>query len=66
MSLSKQDLLDLLNKAQELLDTVINEYPDDNEVDDMDSPLSFLNCTARLEHNRKSALDSNNDFATIM
>jgi hypothetical protein len=42
MSLSKQDLLDLLNKAQELLDTVINEYPDDNEVDDMDSPLSFL------------------------
>jgi hypothetical protein len=32
----------LLEKAQELIDTVINEYPDDNEVDDMDSPLSYL------------------------
>jgi hypothetical protein len=42
MSLSKQDMVDLLNKAQELIDTVISEYPDDNEVDDMDSPLSFL------------------------
>jgi hypothetical protein len=42
MSLSKQDMVDLLQKAQELIDTVISEYPDDNEVDDMDSPLSFL------------------------
>ena len=42
MSLSKQDMLDLLNKAQELVDTVITEYPDDNEDDDMYSPLSFL------------------------
>lgn len=42
MSLSKQDILDLLNKAQELIDSVITEYPDDNEVDDMDSPLSYL------------------------
>ena len=42
MSLSKQDMLDLLNKAQEIIDSVITEYPDDNEVDDMDSPLSYL------------------------
>jgi hypothetical protein len=32
----------LLEKAQELIDTVINEYPDDNDIDDMDSPLSYL------------------------
>jgi hypothetical protein len=42
MSLSKKDYIDLLNKAQELIDTVITEYPDDNEDDDMDSPLSYL------------------------
>ena len=35
-------MLDLLNKAQELVDTVITEYPDDNDIDDMDSPLSYL------------------------
>jgi hypothetical protein len=40
MSLSKQDYVDLLNKAQELIDSVITDYPDDN--DDMDSPLSYL------------------------
>ena len=42
MALSKQDMVALLNKAQELIDTVIGDYPDDNELDDMDSPLSFL------------------------
>jgi hypothetical protein len=42
MSLSKSDMVALLEKAQELIDTVINEYPDDNDIDDMDSPLSYL------------------------
>jgi len=42
MALSKSDMVTLLEKAQELIDTVITEYPDDNEVDDMDSPLSYL------------------------
>jgi hypothetical protein len=42
MALSKEDMVVLLEKAQELIDTVITEYPDDNEVDDMDSPLSYL------------------------
>ena len=42
MSLSKQDYIDLLNKAQELIDYVITDYPDDNDNDDMDSPLSYL------------------------
>ena len=32
----------LLEKAQELIDTVIGDYPDDNDIDDMDSPLSYL------------------------
>ena len=42
MSLSKEDMVALLEKAQELIDTVIGEYPDDNDLDDMDSPLSYL------------------------
>ena len=42
MSLSKQDIVNLLEKAQELIDTVITELPDDNDLDDMDSPLSYL------------------------
>ena len=42
MSLSKQDYVDLLNKAQELIDSVITDYPDDNDDVDMDSPLSYL------------------------
>ena len=42
MSLSKSDMVALLEKAQELIDTVITEYPDDNDIDDMDSPLSYL------------------------
>jgi len=42
MSLSKSDMVVLLEKAQELIDTVIGDYPDDNDLDDMDSPLSYL------------------------
>ena len=42
MSLCKRDLIDLLEKASVLLDTVITECPDDNDLDDMDSPLSYL------------------------
>ena len=43
MSLSKKDMVELLGKAQEIIDTVINELPDDNELDDMDSPFTYLN-----------------------
>ena len=42
MALSKEDMVALLEKAQELIDTVIGDYPDDNDIDDMDSPLSYL------------------------
>jgi hypothetical protein len=42
MSLSKEDMVVLLEKAQELIDTVIGDCPDDNDLDDMDSPLSYL------------------------
>ena len=43
MSLSKQDLLDLLEKASVLIDTVIQELPDDNEDDSYDvTPLDYL------------------------
>jgi hypothetical protein len=42
MALSKADMVTLLEKAQELIDTVIGDYPDDNDIDDMDSPLSYL------------------------
>jgi hypothetical protein len=42
MALSKSDMVALLEKAQELIDTVIGDYPDDNDIDDMDSPLSYL------------------------
>jgi hypothetical protein len=42
MSLSKADMIVLLEKAQELIDTVIGDCPDDNDIDDMDSPLSYL------------------------
>ena len=41
-SLCKRDLIDLLEKASVLLDTVITECPDDNDLDDMDSPFTFL------------------------
>ena len=42
MSLSKKDLLDLLEKASELLDTVISELPDSDEVDNDVTPLDYL------------------------
>jgi hypothetical protein len=44
MSLSKQDLLDLLEKASVLVDTVIQELPDDEEDNDnFDlSPIDYL------------------------
>jgi hypothetical protein len=44
MSLSKKELLDLLEKASVLLDTVIQALPDndeDNEEDDL-TPLDYL------------------------
>ena len=45
MSLSKSDMVALLEKAQELIDTVIQSLPDDDndEVDSFDvSPLDYL------------------------
>jgi hypothetical protein len=42
MSLSKKDLLDLLEKASELIDTVIQELPDSDEVDNDVTPLDYL------------------------
>jgi hypothetical protein len=39
MSLSKEDIIDLLNKAQELIDTVITELDDNDEED---NPLMYL------------------------
>ena len=46
MSLSKRDLIDLLEKASVLVDTVIQALPDDYEDDEDDnddvSPLDYL------------------------
>ena len=42
MSLSKADMIVLLEKAWDNIETVISECPDDNDIDDMDSPLSYL------------------------
>ena len=42
MSLSKADMIALLEKAWDNIETVISESPDDNDIDDMDSPLSYL------------------------
>lgn len=43
MSLSKKDLLDLLEKASVLLDTVISELPDsDNEFSLDVAPIDYL------------------------
>ena len=42
MSLSNPDKIALLEKAWELIDSVISEHPDDNDIDDMDSPISYL------------------------
>ena len=39
MRLSKQDIIELLEKAQELVDTVISELPED---DNLDNPLVYL------------------------
>ena len=39
MSLSKQDMIALLEKAWDNIETVISESPDDNDID---SPLSYL------------------------
>ena len=42
-NLSKQDLIDLLEKASVLLDTVISELPDsDNEFSLDISPIDYL------------------------
>jgi hypothetical protein len=43
MALSKEDMVALLNKALELIDTVIQELPDDNGLDDWEvEPISLL------------------------
>jgi hypothetical protein len=42
-SLSKQDMVALLRKSWDNIEMVISEYPDDDEADDMDSPISYLN-----------------------
>jgi hypothetical protein len=41
-SLSKQDMVALLRKSWDNIEMVISEYPDDDEADDMDSPISYL------------------------
>jgi hypothetical protein len=41
-SLSKQDLIDLLEKASVLVDTVIQALPDDEEDNDDLSPSDYL------------------------
>jgi hypothetical protein len=43
MSLSKSDMVALLEKAQELIDTVIQSLPDDDNEDDCeDNPMMYL------------------------
>jgi hypothetical protein len=42
MQLSKQDYLDIIQKAQDCLGDVYSNYPDKNDLDDMDSPLSHI------------------------
>lgn len=42
MQLSKQDYLDIIQKAQDCLNDVYSDYPDTNDLDDMDSPLSHI------------------------
>ena len=41
-SLSKQDYLDIIQKAQDCLGDVYSDYPDTNDLDDMDTPLSHI------------------------
>jgi hypothetical protein len=42
MQLSKQDYLDIIQKAQDCLCDVYSVYPDKNDLDDMDSPVSYI------------------------
>ena len=42
MQLSKQDYLDIIQKAQDCLNDVFSDYPDKDDLDDMDSPLSHI------------------------
>ena len=42
MQLSKQDYLDIIQKAQDCLCDVYSVYPDNNDLDDMDSPVSYI------------------------
>jgi len=42
MQLSKQDYLDIIQKAQDCLCDVYSDYPDNNDLDDMDSPVSYI------------------------
>jgi hypothetical protein len=42
MQLSKQDYLDIIQKAQDCLGDVYSVYPDKNDLDDMDSPVSYI------------------------
>lgn len=42
MQLSKQDYLDIIQKAQDCLNDVYSDYPDKNDLDDMDSPVSYI------------------------
>ena len=47
MSLSKEDMVALLEKASELIDTVIQELPDSDE---MDNPFVYLvNCVGDID-----------------
>jgi len=47
MSLSNADKVALLEKAQELIDTVIQELPDSDEID---NPLVYLvNCAGDID-----------------
>ena len=47
MSLSKEDKIALLQKASELIDTVIQDLPDSNE---MDNPFVYLaNCVGDID-----------------
>jgi predicted membrane-bound spermidine synthase len=47
MSLSKEDMVALLQKAAELIDTVIQDLPDSNEID---NPFVYLvNCVGDID-----------------
>jgi hypothetical protein len=47
MALSKEDMVVLLEKASELIDTVIQSLPDSDEID---NPLVYLvNCSGDID-----------------